>query len=315
MANQPNHKGGVLFVDSADKAPGSCGCATRSTSRWCSWRTSPASWSGRAVERQGIIRHGAKMITAVSEATVPKICVVVRKAYGAGLYAMAGPGFEPDATIALPTARIAVMGPEPAVNAVYYNKIQEIADPDERAAYVAERRREYEEDIDLLHLASEGVVDAVVQPDELREELVRRLAAGRDEGPRRSATAATACRRSDADGTGRVDVEGGVATVTLSRPEALNAISGEMAVEVSARSAPSPAGMRASSVLAAEGDRAFCVGADLKERSTLDHAGWLQNRELMAGMFAPSARRPCRRSRRCSASRWAAGSSWRSPAT
>jgi acetyl-CoA carboxylase carboxyltransferase component len=130
---------------------------------------------GTAVERQGIIRHGAKMITAVSEATVPKICVIVRKAYGAGLYAMAGPGFEPDATIALPTARIAVMGPEPAVNAVYYNKIQEIADPEERAAYVAERRREYEEDIDLLHLASEGVVDAVVQPDELREDLARRL--------------------------------------------------------------------------------------------------------------------------------------------
>ena len=73
---------------------------------------------GTAVEKQGIIRHGAKMISAVSEATVPKICVVVRKAYGAGLYAMAGPGFEPDATLALPTAKIAVMGAEAAVNAV-----------------------------------------------------------------------------------------------------------------------------------------------------------------------------------------------------
>jgi acetyl-CoA carboxylase carboxyltransferase component len=101
--------------------------------------------------------------------------VIVRKAYGAGLYAMAGPGFEPDVTIALPTARIAVMGPEPAVNAVYFNKIQAIEDADERAAFVAEKRREYEEDIDLLHLASENVVDAVVQPDDLRDELVRRL--------------------------------------------------------------------------------------------------------------------------------------------
>jgi acetyl-CoA carboxylase carboxyltransferase component len=101
--------------------------------------------------------------------------VIVRKAYGAGLYAMAGPGFEPDATIALPTARIAVMGPEPAVNAVYFNKIQAIQDPSEREAYVADRRRQYEEDIDLLHLASENVVDAVVQPDELRAELIRRL--------------------------------------------------------------------------------------------------------------------------------------------
>jgi acetyl-CoA carboxylase carboxyltransferase component len=130
---------------------------------------------GTAVERQGIIRHGAKMISAVSEATVPKLSVVVRKAYGAGLYAMAGPGFEPDATIALPTARIAVMGPEPAVNAVFFNKIQQIEDPEERARFVAERRAEYEEDIDIMHLASENVVDAVIDPDDLRGELGRRL--------------------------------------------------------------------------------------------------------------------------------------------
>ena len=84
------------------------------------------------------------MITAVSEATVPKICVVVRKAYGAGLYAMAGPGFEPDATLALPTAKIAVMGAEAAVNAVYANKIAAIEDEDERAAFVATKRAEYE---------------------------------------------------------------------------------------------------------------------------------------------------------------------------
>ena len=115
---------------------------------------------------------------------MPKFCVVVRKAYGAGLYAMAGPGFEPDATIALPTARIAVMGPEPAVNAVFFNTIRSIEDPQEREAYVAERRREFEEDIDLMHLASENVVDAVVQPDDLRTELIRRLAqaSGKDRG-------------------------------------------------------------------------------------------------------------------------------------
>jgi acetyl-CoA carboxylase carboxyltransferase component len=175
VANQPNHKGGVLFVDSADKVARFVWLCDAFNVPLVFLSDVPGFMVGTAVERQGIIRHGAKMITAVSEATVPKICVIVRKAYGAGLYAMAGPGFEPDATIALPTARIAVMGPEPAVNAVYYNKIQEIADPKERAAYVAERRREYEEDIDLLHLASEGVVDAVVQPDELREDLARRL--------------------------------------------------------------------------------------------------------------------------------------------
>jgi len=69
-----------------------------------------------------------------------------------------------------------VMGPEPAVNAVYYNRIQAIDDPDEREAFIAEKRRAYEEDIDLLHLASENVVDAVVQPDDLRDELIRRSA-------------------------------------------------------------------------------------------------------------------------------------------
>ena len=81
------------------------------------------------------------MVTAVSEATVPKICVVVRKAYGAGLYAMSGPAFEPEATLALPTAKIAVMGPEAAVNAVFANKIAAIEDPRRREAFVAEQRR------------------------------------------------------------------------------------------------------------------------------------------------------------------------------
>ena len=130
---------------------------------------------GTQVERQGIIRHGAKMISAVSEATVPKLCVVVRKAYGAGLYAMAGPAFEPDATIALPCASIAVMGPQAAINAVFFNQLQAIEDADERAAKTEELRREYAEDIDILHLASELVVDAVIEPEQLRGEVARRL--------------------------------------------------------------------------------------------------------------------------------------------
>jgi acetyl-CoA carboxylase carboxyltransferase component len=131
---------------------------------------------GTAVEREGIIRHGAKMISAVSEATVPKISVIVRKAYGAGLYAMAGPAFDPDCCLALPSASIAVMGPQAAINAVYYNRLQSIEDPDERARRTEELRREYAEDIDILHLASELVVDAVIEPEQLRGELVRRFA-------------------------------------------------------------------------------------------------------------------------------------------
>jgi acetyl-CoA carboxylase carboxyltransferase component len=115
------------------------------------------------------------MVTAVSEATVPQVSVIVRKAYGAGLYAMAGPGFGPDACLALPTARIAVMGPDAAVNAVYANKIAAISDPAERAQYVADRRAEYEQDVDLERLVSDLVLDGVVEPQDLRAELVLRL--------------------------------------------------------------------------------------------------------------------------------------------
>ena len=175
VANNSAVKGGVLFGDSADKA-----------ARFIWWCDAfnvplvylsdvPGFMIGSEVERAGIIRHGAKMITAVSEATVPQVCVILRKSYGAGLYAMAGPGFGPDATLALPTARIAVMGPEAAVNAVYANKINAIEDEDERAAFVAARREEYEADIDLERLASELVLDGIVQPAELRQEIAARL--------------------------------------------------------------------------------------------------------------------------------------------
>jgi acetyl-CoA carboxylase carboxyltransferase component len=181
VANNPVHLGGVLFVDSSDKAARFIWLCDAFNVPLLFLADVPGFMIGSQVEREGIIRHGAKMITAVSEATVPKISVIVRKAYGAGLYAMCGPAFDPDACLALPTAKIAVMGPEPAVNAVFYNKIRAIDDPDERAAFVNERRREYEADVDLVHLAAELVVDAVVQPEDLRDELVRRfaLAAGR----------------------------------------------------------------------------------------------------------------------------------------
>jgi acetyl-CoA carboxylase carboxyltransferase component len=179
LANNPAVKGGVLFVDSADKAARFVWLCDAFNVPLLYLADVPGFMIGSDVERAGIIRHGAKMITAVAEATVPSVCVVLRKAYGAGLYAMGGPGFGPDATIALPTASIAVMGPEAAINAVYANKIEAIADPVERAAYVASLREEYEEDIDILRLASDLVVDAVVEPEDLRDELVARFAAAR----------------------------------------------------------------------------------------------------------------------------------------
>jgi len=175
LANQPKVKGGVLFVDSADKAARFIWLCDAFNIPLLYLADVPGFMIGTKVERAGIIRAGAKMVSAVSEATVPRISVVVRKAYGAGLYAMGGPGFSPTACLALPQAMIAVMGPEAAVNAVYFNKIQERPES-ERAAYVQQLRHEYKKDIDVEKLASELVVDAVVPGRDLRSELARRFA-------------------------------------------------------------------------------------------------------------------------------------------
>jgi acetyl-CoA carboxylase carboxyltransferase component len=177
VANQPKVKGGAIFVDSADKA-----------ARFISWCDGfnipllfltdvPGFMVGTAVERQGIIRHGAKLISAMSSAEVPRYCVVIRKAYAAGYYAMSCPGFVPRATIALPTAQIGAMSAEAAVSAVFARKIEAIEDPTERERFVAERTAEYASDLDLLRLAADLHVDAVVPNNALREELLRRLEA------------------------------------------------------------------------------------------------------------------------------------------
>ncbi len=176
LANQPMQKGGVLFNDSADKAARFIWLCDAFEIPLLFVADVPGFMIGTDVERAGIIRHGAKMITAVAEATVPKISVIVRKAYGAGLYAMAGPAFESDAVIALPSAQIAVMGPEPAVNAVFYNKLAELPES-ERAAKRKELEDEYRADVDLYKLAANLIVDDVVEPERLREDLVKRFRA------------------------------------------------------------------------------------------------------------------------------------------
>lgn len=175
VANQPRVKGGVLFVDSADKAARFVWLCDAFNIPLLFLADVPGFMIGTAVERAGIIRHGAKMIFAVSEATVPKISVVVRKAYGAGLYAMCGPAYDTDVTLALPTAAIAVMGPEAAVNAVYANKIAELPTEEERRAFVEQKRAEYRQDIDIYRLASELIVDEIVPFARLRQELMARF--------------------------------------------------------------------------------------------------------------------------------------------
>ncbi|OMP68331.1 acyl-CoA carboxylase subunit beta [Domibacillus epiphyticus] len=176
IANQPRIKGGVLFHDTADKAAKFINLCDAFHIPLLFLMDVPGFMIGTKVERAGIIRHGAKMISVMSEASVPKISVIVRKAYGAGLYAMCGPAFEPDCCLALPTAQIAVMGPEAGVNAVYANKIAELPE-NERASFIEKKREEYKQDIDIYRLASEMIIDGVISANSLRDELVNRFEA------------------------------------------------------------------------------------------------------------------------------------------
>ncbi len=177
VANNSLHRAGAIFPHSADKAAEfitTCDAYNVPLVYLCD---TPGFMVGSEVEKQGILKRGKKFIYATSTATVPKFCVAVRKAYGAGIYAMCGPAFEPDATLALPGAEIAVMGAEAAINAVYANHIARIEDPKEREAWIAEKREEYRKDIDIHVTANDLIVDHIVPPSELRRELVARLEA------------------------------------------------------------------------------------------------------------------------------------------
>jgi acetyl-CoA carboxylase carboxyltransferase component len=175
VANQPRVKGGVLFPDSSDKAARFIWLCNAFNIPLVYLADVSGFMVGSKVERAGIIRHGAKMIFATAQATVPKISVTIRKCYGAGLYAMCGPAFEPDAALSLPQGQIAIMGPEPAVNAVYYNKIMELPEA-ERTEYVRRKRDEYAQDVDIYKLASEMLIDDIVPGSALRGEIIKRLA-------------------------------------------------------------------------------------------------------------------------------------------
>ena len=176
IANQPAHRAGAIFPDAAEKAAQFIWTADAFNIPLLYLCDTPGFMAGSQVEKDGILEKGKKMIYATSSATVPKQCVVVRKAYGAGIYAMSGPAYQPESTIALPSGEIAIMGPEAAINAVYANKLAAIDDPDERARRENELREEYREDIDVRRMASEVVIDEIVPPSSLREELAARFA-------------------------------------------------------------------------------------------------------------------------------------------
>lgn len=175
VANQPTQRGGVLFPDSADKAARFIWTCNAYNIPLVFLADIAGYMIGSEVEQQGIIRHGAKMLFAVAESRVPRIAVLVRKAYGGGYLAMSGAPMRPDAVIALPTAKPALMGPDAAVNGVHFNRIQAIEDPEERERFVAEKQAEYAEGIDVFKIADENAVEAVVPANDLRSELNSRL--------------------------------------------------------------------------------------------------------------------------------------------
>lgn len=176
LGNNSKFRGGVIFPDSSDKAARFVWLCNAFGIPLLFLQDISGFMIGSAVEKQGIIRHGAKMLFAVCEARVPRIAVMVRKAYGGGYLAMSGAPTGPDALLALPTARPALMGPAAAINAIYARKLDEIEDLDERRRFVMEKQAEYEVDIDIFQVASDNAVEAVVPGEELRYELINRFA-------------------------------------------------------------------------------------------------------------------------------------------
>ncbi len=176
VANQPNRRAGAIFPDAAEKAAQfiwTCDAYNIPLLYLCD---TPGFMVGSQVEKEGILEQGKRMIYATSVATVPKQCVIVRKAYGAGIYAMSGPAYDPQSTIGLPSGEIAIMGPEAAIQAVYARKLAAIADEEERAETERELRAEFRDDIDVKRMASEVVIDEIVPPSELRNDLEARFA-------------------------------------------------------------------------------------------------------------------------------------------
>lgn len=172
IASQPMIKGGALDIDAADKAARFITLCDAFNVPLVFLQDVPGFIVGTEVEKQGIIRHGAKMLYAVSEATVPKVTVVLRKAYGAGYYVMCGRGYEPDALVAWPSAEISVMGPEGAVDILFPKQIAAADDPDAaRAQYIDAVRQT----IDPYIAASWAFVDDVIDPADTRRVIIDAL--------------------------------------------------------------------------------------------------------------------------------------------
>ena len=172
VANQPKHLGGILENDSADKAARFVNLCDAYGIPLLFLMDVPGFMVGTKVEQAGIIRHGAKMLYAVSRATVPKVTVVIRKAYGAGYYVMNGRAYEPDLIVAWPSAEISVMGPEGAVNIIFRKQIEASEDPDATRAEMIEGIRKT---IDPYIAAGNALIDDIIDPRETRPTVIRAL--------------------------------------------------------------------------------------------------------------------------------------------
>jgi acetyl-CoA carboxylase carboxyltransferase component len=172
VANQPMVKAGALDNDSADKAARFIRMCDAFSVPLLFLQDVPGFIVGKEVEKQGIIRHGAKMLYAVSEATVPKITVVVRKAYGAGYFVMCGKGYYPDLIVAWPTAEISVMGPEGAVNIIFNKQVEAAEDPEAAKAMFVDMIRQQ---INPYIAANWAMIDDVIDPAETRKVIIQGL--------------------------------------------------------------------------------------------------------------------------------------------
>jgi acetyl-CoA carboxylase carboxyltransferase component len=172
IANQPMVKAGALDNDSADKAARFIRMCDAFNIPLLFLQDVPGFIVGKEVEKEGIIRHGAKMLYAVSEATVPKITVVVRKAYGAGYFVMCGKGYYPDLIVAWPTAEISVMGPEGAVNIIFNKQVESAEDPEAARQMFVDMIRQQ---INPYIAANWAMIDDVIDPAETRKVIIQGL--------------------------------------------------------------------------------------------------------------------------------------------
>jgi acetyl-CoA carboxylase carboxyltransferase component len=172
VANQPRQLGGILDNDSADKAARFVNLCNAFAIPLVFLMDVPGFMVGTKVEAEGIIRHGAKMLYAVANATVPKITVITRKAYGAGYYVMNGRAYEPDLIVAWPSAEISVMGAEGAVEIVMRRQVEEADDPQAKKAELIEAYRKI---IDVYIAAGNDMIDDVIDPRQTRPTICRAL--------------------------------------------------------------------------------------------------------------------------------------------